>query len=60
MIRIRELNFTYNGAEKPTLRNINLTIEDGQFVLITGASGGGKSTLCRCFNGWCPIFTGAK
>jgi energy-coupling factor transporter ATP-binding protein EcfA2 len=59
-IRIRGLNFTYNGAEKPALQNIDLTIEDGQFVLITGASGGGKSTLCRCFNGLVPHFYGGK
>lgn len=58
MIRLRELSFTYNGADRPTLRKINLTIEDGQFVLITGASGGGKSTLCRCFNGLVPHFHG--
>jgi len=60
LIRIRELNFTYNGADKPALQNIDLTIEDGQFVLITGASGGGKSTLCRCFNGLVPHFYGGK
>jgi len=60
LIRIRELKFTYNGADKPALQNINLTIEDGQFVLITGASGGGKSTLCRCFNGLVPHFYGGK
>jgi len=60
LIRIRELNFTYNGADRPALRNINLTIGDGQFVLITGASGGGKSTLCRVFNGLVPHFYGGK
>jgi len=60
LIRLRELSFTYNGADRPTLRKINLTIEDGQFVLITGASGGGKSTLCRCFNGLVPHFYGGK
>jgi len=60
LIRIRGLNFTYNGADRPALRNINLTIEDGQFVLITGASGGGKSTLCRVFNGLVPHFYGGK
>lgn len=60
MIKIRELNFSYNGAEKPALHNINLTIEDGRFVLLTGASGGGKSTLCRVFNGLVPHFYGGK
>jgi len=60
LIRLRELSFTYNGADKPALNKVNLTIEDGQFVLITGASGGGKSTLCRCFNGLVPHFYGGK
>jgi energy-coupling factor transporter ATP-binding protein EcfA2 len=60
LIRLREFSFTYNGADRPALRNINLTIEDGQFVLLTGASGSGKSTLCRCFNGLVPHFYGGK
>jgi energy-coupling factor transporter ATP-binding protein EcfA2 len=60
LIRLKELSFTYNGAEKPALKDIDLTIEDGQFVLLTGASGGGKSTLCRCFNGLVPHFYGGK
>jgi energy-coupling factor transporter ATP-binding protein EcfA2 len=60
LIRLREFSFTYNGAERPALDRINLLIEDGQFVLITGASGGGKSTLCRCFNGLVPHFYGGR
>jgi energy-coupling factor transporter ATP-binding protein EcfA2 len=60
LIRLRELSFSYNGAEKPALDRINLLIEDGQFVLVTGASGGGKSTLCRCFNGLVPHFYGGQ
>ena len=58
MIKFNNLSFTYNGAEKPVLKNINLVIEDGEFVLITGPSGSGKSTLARCFNGLVPHFHG--
>jgi energy-coupling factor transport system ATP-binding protein len=60
LIRLRKFNFSYNGADRPALNNINLTVEDGQFVLLTGASGGGKSTLCRVFNGLVPHFYGGK
>jgi len=58
LIRLHDLSFTYNRADKPALQNVNLTIEDGEFVLITGPSGGGKSTLCRCLNGLVPHFYG--
>jgi subfamily B ATP-binding cassette protein MsbA len=44
-IDIKNLNFTYPGAEKPVLRNINLHIEPGQTVALVGLSGSGKSTL---------------
>jgi energy-coupling factor transporter ATP-binding protein EcfA2 len=60
LIRLREFSFSYNGADRPALNNINLTVEDGQFVLLTGASGSGKSTLCRVFNGLVPHFYGGK
>jgi len=58
LIKLHDLTFTYNGTEQAALQNVNLTIEDGEFTLITGPSGGGKSTLCRCFNGLVPHFYG--
>jgi len=58
LIELRDFTFTYNGAVKPALQDVNLAIEGGEFVLITGPSGGGKSTLCRCFNGLVPHFYG--
>jgi len=45
--RIEQLAFSYPNMEKLALKNINLTIESGEFVVICGKSGCGKSTLIR-------------
>lgn len=54
MISIKNLSFTYRGFKNPTLKNINMTIADGEKVLILGASGCGKTTLSRVLNGLIP------
>lgn len=45
--RIKNLNFTYPEMEKKALSDINLTIDNGEFITICGKSGSGKSTLIR-------------
>lgn len=55
-IAARNLSFTYAGAEKPSMENINISIEKGEFVILTGPSGCGKTTFCRCLNGLIPNF----
>jgi subfamily B ATP-binding cassette protein MsbA len=39
------VGFTYRGAEKPALNNINLSVQPGETIAFVGTSGGGKSTL---------------
>jgi energy-coupling factor transporter ATPase len=56
IIEIKDLTYTYPGAGKQSLQNVAVTIEKGEFAILTGPSGCGKTTLCRCFNGLIPHF----
>lgn len=53
MLNIQNLSFTVGdeSAEKEILHDINLTVESGRFVVITGPNGGGKSTLAKLIAG---------
>ena len=53
MLEIKNLSFAVeeDGRQKEILRNLNLTIDDGKFVVITGPNGSGKSTLARLIMG---------
>lgn len=54
IIRFINFSFSYSGSNTLILKNINLSIEEGDFVLLVGPSGCGKSTLLRCINGLIP------
>jgi len=56
LIETKNLTYTYPGGTKPSIRDVSIKIEKGEFTLITGPSGCGKTTLCRCFNGLIPHF----
>jgi energy-coupling factor transporter ATPase len=56
IIETKNLTYTYPGNTKPSIMDISIKIEKGEFALITGPSGCGKTTLCRCFNGLVPHF----
>ena len=50
LIELRGVDFSYNEMEAPALKNINLSIEAGEFVSIIGGNGSGKSTLAKLLN----------
>ncbi|WP_418275051.1 ABC transporter ATP-binding protein [Isoptericola jiangsuensis] len=55
-VEIAGLTFRYPGAERDSLRGVDLRIEQGDFVAVVGGNGSGKTTLCKAFNGLVPHF----
>ncbi|MFI8365635.1 ABC transporter ATP-binding protein [Streptomyces sp. NPDC085466] len=58
MIRFENVSVTYEDAAGPTLRKVDLTVPEGELVLLVGPSGVGKSTLLGAVSGLVPHFTG--
>lgn len=56
VLKMEHFCFTYAGSESPSLSDVTLTIKQGEFVLLTGKSGCGKTTFTRCLNGLIPDF----
>ncbi|WP_077615545.1 ABC transporter ATP-binding protein [Caenibacillus caldisaponilyticus] len=55
VIEFNHFGFKYRSQAQPTLYDINLTIYEGEKVVIVGPSGSGKSTLAHCLNGLIPF-----
>ena len=55
-IEVKDLRYTYPNAKIPALKGIDLTINRGEFVLLSGPSGCGKTTFSRTLNGLIPHF----
>jgi ATP-binding cassette subfamily B protein RaxB len=57
-IKIVNGGFAYGAVECPVLSDVNLTIRQGDYIAITGASGGGKTTLMKMLLGLVPPTAG--
>ena len=55
-LALEHTSFQYEGQIQENLRDVNLTIKSGEFLVITGQSGCGKTTLTRCINNLIPRF----
>lgn len=51
MIELNNVSFRFIDEENDVLKNINLSVRQGEFISILGRNGSGKSTLARLFNG---------
>ena len=57
MIEFEKVSFSYDATpEEKSLSRLSLTVNTGEFVLLTGPSGCGKTTLLRLLNGLIPEF----
>jgi energy-coupling factor transport system ATP-binding protein len=55
-VEFKNVSFTYEGAQQPALKDVSLSVHQGEIILITGPAGSGKTTLCSCINGLVPHF----
>ena len=56
MIEIKNVTFHYSGLDQAGLSDFNLSVTDGECILLCGASGCGKTTVTRLINGLIPHF----
>ncbi|MFJ4925575.1 ABC transporter ATP-binding protein [Streptomyces sp. NPDC088736] len=58
MITFDQVTVQYDDTPEPALRDVDLTVEEGELCLVVGHTGVGKSTLLGAVNGLVPHFTG--
>lgn len=56
IVNLENVTYKYPLTETPALQNINLTVNEGEFVAVVGPNGAGKSTLCYTLAGFVPHF----
>ncbi|MFL2101058.1 ABC transporter ATP-binding protein [Desemzia sp. FAM 23989] len=54
IVEFKGFSFQYTSQAEPTLKNLNITLYEGEKVLVVGPSGSGKSTFAHCLNGLIP------
>ena len=59
MIEIKNLRYTYENSKETVIRDLTLTVQDGEFVCVLGHSGCGKSTLIHLLAGLLPLQSGS-
>lgn len=60
VLEIRDLTVRYPGEESNVLQNLNFQTREGEFILVAGPSGGGKSSFLYSVNGVIPHLTRAE
>jgi energy-coupling factor transport system ATP-binding protein len=56
IVDIENVSFQYKGSDKGLLKNVSLSVKQGETLLLCGASGSGKTTLIRLINGLIPHY----
>ncbi|HIE12858.1 MAG TPA: ATP-binding cassette domain-containing protein, partial [Desulfotomaculum sp.] len=60
LFTVENLTYWYPERDRPALKDINLSIDEGEFILVVGSSGSGKSSLARVLAGLIPEFYGGR
>lgn len=60
IIELKNFSFRYEGSDELVLKNLDLTINEGDFIGIIGCNRAGKSTLCKCMVGILPFVMGGQ
>ena len=60
LLELERVSYWYPGAAEPALRDVTLTVQPGELIVVAGASGSGKSTLLRTVSGLVPHFHGGR
>jgi energy-coupling factor transport system ATP-binding protein len=56
IVNLQNVTYKYPLTDSPVLQNVNLQVEEGEFVAVIGPNGAGKSTLCYTIAGFVPHF----